>query len=608
MRSYNVVVCLVFLGNFIFSGFKAEKDVDSELLLKESGLSESELDKQLEDDFSPALLYEDQQHNDENDTHHDTSSDVTKGRCSVHSLPKSCTFTPSCCTVTCPVTQRSKKGTAQFILPMCGPPVVHAVVTIPSLELNKTYTYRPGPQAEIVRMPEFEYEFGHVFNKLSVMTTMVEDSGKLRFKVMTKTQGSVSGFTKYEFNTTMFTAITAMPSKTCSKSKPGCTAPPKVPAKVTSGPRHCLGLTIPGGLCRISADCLKITCSLKFAGQNLSASFSLNKCDKPVTLGMHVKVPGLKLDWSKKHKPEAAIPIPQFAYSIGMAEGGVFVSLGVASQKGKLALTIRMMVGVKIRILWKMVKKFPINLKLLQLKLPIAADCGKRFDNTFTATLTSALPTILPTTALPTLSSAELPADHVADNDITRENSTSHRVSTMSPEVPGRIYDDTNNGDEMIRDKDTRPRGDIDHGPRGGIDTRPQGDNDQSPRGDIDTRPRGDNDHSSQGGIDTRPQGDDDQSPRGGIDTRPQGDNDQSPRGGTDTRPRGDNDHSSQGGIGTRPQGDNDQSPRGGIDTRPRGDNDHSSQGGIGTRPRGDNDHSSQGDIDTRRHMTQHEQ
>ena len=111
----------------------------------------------------------------------------------------------------------------------------------------------------------------------------------------------------------------------------------KKPPSAQMGP--CANMKLPK-ICTISGDCLKIECNLKFAGQTVALTFSINKCEKPISLEAKVTVKSLNIKWQQKMKGGSIFPIPGYGVNVGVMKAGVFLQVGLEPKGNKLALMV----------------------------------------------------------------------------------------------------------------------------------------------------------------------------------------------------------------------------------------------------------------------------
>lgn len=80
----------------------------------------------------------------------------------------------------------------------------------------------------------------------------------------------------------------------------------------------CVSMDLPRD-CTITSDCSQITCSTSLGGESSSLTVTINRCDEPVTVTIHVKVSGEEnIDWTHVFTSGEELPVP------GLKEAKIF--------------------------------------------------------------------------------------------------------------------------------------------------------------------------------------------------------------------------------------------------------------------------------------------
>ncbi|XP_074633459.1 uncharacterized protein LOC141892169 [Acropora palmata] len=109
----------------------------------------------------------------------------------------------------------------------------------------------------------------------------------------------------------------------------------------------CKNIEISG--CKITEDCLQLTCSTKVIDKEISLKMKVNRCDEPVTVTIDVKVESDNVEWSHVFTSGDEIPVPGLTYSAGgLAKAGLFVKVELQEGDGKLTLKVFLEAKVKI--------------------------------------------------------------------------------------------------------------------------------------------------------------------------------------------------------------------------------------------------------------------
>lgn len=111
--------------------------------------------------------------------------------------------------------------------------------------------------------------------------------------------------------------------------------------------------------CKANSDCNEISCTKTFAGEDLSISVVINKCDEPVTVTSNVKVPHLSIDWSHKYASDDIVEVPGFSVTLkGIISAGVFVQVQFDSEGDQMnmkvssfSITITIAIDIAIAII-----------------------------------------------------------------------------------------------------------------------------------------------------------------------------------------------------------------------------------------------------------------
>lgn len=101
--------------------------------------------------------------------------------------------------------------------------------------------------------------------------------------------------------------------------------------------------------CTITEDCLELTCSKKIIDKEISLKMKVNRCDKPVTVTINVKVESEKVDWSKVFTSGDEVPVPGLTYSVlGVGKAGLYVKVELLDEDGKLTFKIDLVAKAKL--------------------------------------------------------------------------------------------------------------------------------------------------------------------------------------------------------------------------------------------------------------------
>ncbi|KXJ27836.1 hypothetical protein AC249_AIPGENE9056 [Exaiptasia diaphana] len=197
----------------------------------------------------------------------------------------------------------------------------------------------------------------------------------------------------------------------------------------------CAKLKLPS-ICAITPDCMHIYCELKFAGQKVSFSFSINVCENPMTLSVGADIPTLHIHWEKKFKSKMRIPIPGYGFNAPGISGGVQIRVLLKPKRGRLQLKIKLLVGAKLG--WAEI--FPLKLTLVSLRLPIKiAGCGKTslLDRS-KKRITSSTPTTVVSHKRPTTSFTPTTVSHNLSRKKKQSNPTSSpsTIASTSRKLP----------------------------------------------------------------------------------------------------------------------------------------------------------------------------
>ena len=90
----------------------------------------------------------------------------------------------------------------------------------------------------------------------------------------------------------------------------------------------CKAMKLPP-ICSITEDCLKITCRVKFLKKQLIFGVTIDNCNKPPSITVHVQVPHTRIGLVKTVRSSQQIPVPGFGFTLRGAKGGVFVDIRI---------------------------------------------------------------------------------------------------------------------------------------------------------------------------------------------------------------------------------------------------------------------------------------
>ncbi|XP_068732610.1 uncharacterized protein [Montipora capricornis] len=118
---------------------------------------------------------------------------------------------------------------------------------------------------------------------------------------------------------------------------------------------NCKDVVVPAN-CRITEDCVKITCEDNVFGKDMVVTSKLNRCDDPVTVTITVQDKNGNTDWTHVFTSGGDVAIPGMTFS----GSGLFIKVELDPENDQLALKVSL-----------------FAIELFSVKLPISTEhCG----------------------------------------------------------------------------------------------------------------------------------------------------------------------------------------------------------------------------------------